>query len=190
MEAFFSGDSKNFSKGRLTFPEMYTAWTSSAPKSVIFPRSSYATKTTSMFPADALCLSRNRTSVREVHVAFGLKKNFAASVAIAQSCRNRIGHVITGLLSWNTEQVPNGLFALSLVQFGTLLLNGHRRLRRCLLAISVWLFHGNPNTSARGCDGASGRAGDVFFDDFFAIPCSISAQAWVVTLFQRLWLRT
>lgn len=46
---------------------------------------------------------------------------------------------------------PSGFFALSLVQFGTLLLNGHKRFVLAEFAFALWSQIRKPNTSANGC---------------------------------------
>src|SRR6266699_3356848 len=103
-----------------------------------------------MFPADLSFLSFSRTSVRELHFApFGKKKSAPWS-AMIQFWRNRTGQVITGVSFSKMLHTPRGSFALSFVQFGTLLLNGQSFLPRWRLASSVKLSTGNPNTSARG----------------------------------------
>jgi hypothetical protein len=81
-----------------------------------------------MFPADFPFASFNRTSVRELQDVPFLKKKDAASSVIIQSSRNRMGHVMAKPSSWKMLQTPRGFLALSLVQLGTLLLNGHSRL--------------------------------------------------------------
>src|SRR5450755_3907758 len=68
-----------------------------------------------------------------------------------QFCRNRIGHVIATMSFSKMLQTPSGSFALSFVQFGTLLLNGQSFLERWRSASSEKLSTGNPKTSASGC---------------------------------------
>src|SRR5262245_17731856 len=104
-----------------------------------------------MLPAERPCLSFKRTSVREVHVVWGGKKNVAACSAMIQSSRNRTGQVIVKSSLSKMLHVPKGSLALSFVQFGTLLLNGHRRWSRYRRASDEWLSTGNPKISARGC---------------------------------------
>jgi len=57
------------------------------------------------------------------------KKKEAASSATRQCSLNLIGHMIAGEFASKMEQTPSGLLALSLVQDGTMLLNGQRRNR-------------------------------------------------------------
>src|SRR5216683_30911 len=132
---------------------MYTACTSSAPKSSIRPASSYDTRTTSIFPADLLYLSLMRTSVREVHDVPAGKKNEAASSAINQSSRKRTGQVIATESPSSMLHTPRGFSALSFVHEGTLLLNGQSLFFRYRSASCEKLSVGNPNTSASGCFG-------------------------------------
>jgi hypothetical protein len=80
-------------------------------------------------PAESPFASFNRTSVKEVHLVPLGKKNDAASSATRQLSLNLMGHIIAGELASKMEQTPSGLLALSLVQEGTLLLNGQRRSR-------------------------------------------------------------
>src|SRR6266851_655854 len=96
--------------------------------------------------------SFNRILVSDVHFDFG-KKKFAASVAMIQSCRKRIGQVMTTSLPSITLHTPRGSLALSLVQLGTRLLNGQRRFRRWRSAVALMLSIGNPKTSPSGCLG-------------------------------------
>src|SRR5437762_2486321 len=107
-----------------------------------------------MLPADLSYLSFKRTSVSVVHFVPVGKKKPAASSAIIQLCLNRTGQVmITSLLSLTILHTPSGLFALSFVQFGTLLLNGQSRFSLVREASFPTFVIGNPNTSANGCFG-------------------------------------
>ena len=88
------------------------------------------TRTTSILPADLPLASLSLTSVKELHLVSSGKKKDAASSMISQSSRNLIGQVMAGAPSCRTLHTPSGFFALSFVQFGTLLLNGHSRRER------------------------------------------------------------
>src|SRR5438309_633618 len=102
---------------------------------MIFPWSSYETRTRSILPADLSCLALSLTSVSDDHFAFFGKKKSAPASAIIQFSRNLMGHV-TAIPSSPALMlhVPRGSFALSFVQFGTLLLNGQSFLSRCRVA--------------------------------------------------------
>ena len=78
------------------------------------------------------------------------KKKSAPSSAISQFSRNLTGHVIAVEFASNTLHTPRGSLALSLVQLGTLLLNGQSFLVRYRFASPDWLSMGNPKTSASG----------------------------------------
>src|SRR5215218_8531918 len=103
-----------------------------------------------MLPAERPLASLSRISCSVVQAPGAKPKNPAASVAIRQSCRNRTGQVIVGLPPFVILQTPSGSSALSFVQFGTLLLNGHSLCSRCRFACSVMLSGGKPNTSSKG----------------------------------------
>src|SRR5207248_11591421 len=98
-----------------------------------------------------------RISVREVHEAPEGKKNAAASSAMIQSCRKRIGQVIVTASPSKMLQVPSGSRALSLVQLATLLLKGHSLFCRWRTATADIFSAGKPNTSDRGCVGTDTR---------------------------------
>ena len=95
-------------------------------------------------------LSFSRTSVRDVQLVSLGKKKSAAWSAMSHFSRKLIGHVIAIPLGARTQQVPRGSLALSFVQFGTLLLNGHSFFARCLAASAEKLSNGKPKTSIRG----------------------------------------
>jgi hypothetical protein len=117
------------------------------------PSSSTCTRTRSIFPALFPCASASRTSVSVVYFAPAGKKKAAASVAISQFSRNRIGHVTITSVSPappKIEQVPSGYSALSFVQFGILLKNGQSRLPRYRWAYADISSIRKPNTSDSG----------------------------------------
>jgi hypothetical protein len=89
-----------------------------------------------MLPADFPLASFNLISVNDVQLTPLSKKKEAASSVISQSSRKRIGQVITALSSCKTLQTPSGFLALSFVQFGTLLLKGHKRCERYRFALA------------------------------------------------------
>src|ERR1035437_8413388 len=97
-----------------------------------------------MFPADLPGLSFNRTSERDVHLAFAGKKKSAPSSAMIQFSRNRIGQVMARWSPSKTLHTPRGSFALSLVQLGILLLYGQSFLSRSPVAAAEALSVGKP----------------------------------------------
>ncbi len=62
---------------------------------------------------------------------------------------------------------PKGSFALSLVQLGTLLLNGQRRFERYRVPLTDLSSMRCPNTSASGCKGLD--IFEVFFSFMFQV---------------------
>ena len=103
-----------------------------------------------MLPADCPFLSTSLISEREGHEAFFPNANSAACSIISQSSLNLVGHVITDAPLCHILQTPRGLFALSFVQFGTLLLKGQSFFFRYRCAFELSFSIGKPKTSPRG----------------------------------------